>query len=82
MKTRMHGAQSDLLPENGKLHFDKYIKHRTVIRKIFSSLGTDFSKMASGKQLYNVYSEYIASIFVDVHVSLQRLIVQLLMNSS
>eukprot|EP00956_Cyclotella_meneghiniana_P005218 scaffold6502_cov38-Cyclotella_meneghiniana.AAC.5 len=67
MLYRMHGSQNPLLPMHGDSLFDKYKKHRTAIRTIFANLGTDFTSMASGKQLHQVYNEHIASIYADVH---------------
>ena len=43
---------------------------RNEIRLIFTGLGTDFSTMNSGEQLYDVNQDYIVGVFVETKVSL------------
>eukprot|EP00956_Cyclotella_meneghiniana_P031875 scaffold85426_cov23-Cyclotella_meneghiniana.AAC.4 len=67
MLDRMKGMQTSLVPSVGANLFKKYKIMRKEIRLIFSGLGTEFSTMKSGKQLYDVYRDYIVGTFVKLH---------------
>ena len=48
---------------DGKNLQRQYKDFRSVVRKVFADLPTDYSSIPSGKQLYDIISDHIATIF-------------------
>jgi hypothetical protein len=48
---------------DGKNLQRQYKDFRTTVRKVFADLPTDYSSIPSGKQLYDIISDHIATIF-------------------
>lgn len=48
---------------DGKNLQRQYKDFRTAVRKVFADLPTDYSSIPSGKQLYDIISDHIATIF-------------------
>ncbi len=66
MSVRLKGAQK---PLNGASLWLKYKAARLELRKLHSTFPDDFSKMPSGKNMWDLYDQHIISLFRHARVS-------------
>ena len=66
MSVRLKGAQK---PLNGASLWVKYKAARLELRKLHSTFPNDFSKMPSGKNMWDLYDQHIISLFRHARVS-------------